>query len=303
MPKTRIASAIFIAILAVSTASIFIKFAQREAPSLVIAALRLIIASAVLLPAAVTRHRPQLQSLTKKDWLLAALAGFLLSLHFAAWITSLEYTSVVSSVIFVGTGPLWVALLSPVFLREIPTRTVWIGMLIAMIGGLIVGGGDACSVSGFTLHCPPLSRPETGSAFLGNFLALAGAWAVAGYLIIGRTLRAKMDLIPYISVVYSAAAVALTIFMLAAGQSPFGFSPATYLYILGLALVPQLIGHSTYNWALKYMPASLVSVTILGEPVGSAILAFFLLGETPSLITLLGGGLILLGIYISTQTN
>ena len=130
MPKSRIALAIFIAILAVSTASIFIKFAQKDAPSLVIAAVRLTLASLILLPATFhsADNRAQLKSLTRADWKLAILSGLFLSVHFAAWISSLEYTTVVASVALVSTGPLWVALLSPLFLREFPSRWVWIGM-------------------------------------------------------------------------------------------------------------------------------------------------------------------------------
>ncbi|MEW5940933.1 MAG: DMT family transporter [Chloroflexota bacterium] len=314
MPKSRIALAIFVAILAVSTASIFIRLAQKDAPSLVIAAVRLALASLILLPAAFhsSANRAQLKSLSRADWTLAILSGLFLSVHFASWITSLEYTTVVASVVLVSTGPLWVAVLSPLFLREFPSRWVWNGMFLALVGTIIVGLGDSCAIllsggSGATavegLSCPPLSDLLAGSAFLGNFLALVGAWTVAGYLMIGRRLRARMDLVPYVFVVYSVAALALIVYMLVAGQSPFGYQPLTYVWLLALALVPQLIGHSTYNWALRYLPASLVSVTTLGEPIGSAILALLILGEIPPALTLVGGAFILGGIYLSTKTD
>lgn len=302
MSKSRIAFALLIAILAVSTASIFIKFAQRDAPSLVIAAARLTIASLVLAPAALhsKENRAQLKRLTRGDWALAMLSGLFLSIHFAAWITSLEYTTVVASVVLVSTGPLWVAILSPLFLREFPTRWVWFGMFFALLGGILVGLSDSCAARGLSLACPPLSDLAAGSAFFGNFLALVGALTVAGYLMIGRNLRAKMDLVPYVFVVYGAAAIALIFYMLVAGQTPFGYPIPAYIWMLCLALIPQLIGHSTYNWALRYMPASLVSITTLGEPIGSAILAFFLLRESPAALTLLGGALILAGIYLAS---
>ena len=300
---TRLALALLVAILAVSTASIFIRFAQEDAPSLVIAAMRLTIASLVLAPFALRQHKNEIRSLTRREWILAALSGLFLSIHFAAWITSLEYTTVVSSVVLVSTGPLWVALLSPIFLKETPSRWVWIGMTLALLGGLIVGLGDSCAMRGLSLACPPLADLLAGSAFWGNFLALLGAWTVAGYLIIGRTLRAKISLVPYIFIVYGVAALALLFSVALAKQSLIGYPQSTYFWMLCLALIPQLIGHSTYNWALRFMPASLVSITTLGEPIGSAILAFFILRESPSLITLLGGAFILTGIYLSTKTS
>jgi drug/metabolite transporter (DMT)-like permease len=142
-----------------------------------------------------------------------------------------------------------------------------------------------------------------GKAFLGNILALAGAWAVAGYLMIGRRLRAAMALIPYIFVVYGSAAICLLVAMILAGQSPGGYSPLIYTWILLLALVPQLIGHTTYNWALRYLPAALVSITTLAEPVGSAILAFVILQEAPTRLIVFGGVLILAGIYLASRTR
>jgi drug/metabolite transporter (DMT)-like permease len=291
-----------VAILAVSTASIFIRFAQREAPSLVIAALRLTIASLVLIPVALTRYRGELRALTRSDLLFGLLSGVFLAIHFATWISSLEYTSIASSVVLVSTGPLWVALLSPIFLKEPLTRPVLFGMTLALLGGLMIGLSDSCQLDG-GLTCPPFSKFVQGKAFLGNILALAGAWAVAGYLMIGRRLRAAMALIPYIFVVYGSAAICLLVAMILAGQSPGGYSPLIYTWILLLALVPQLIGHTTYNWALRYLPAALVSITTLAEPVGSAILAFVILQEAPTRLIVFGGVLILAGIYLASRTR
>jgi drug/metabolite transporter (DMT)-like permease len=299
-PRVALPFAIIIAILAVSTASIFIRFAQRDAPSLVIAALRLTFASLILAPVALTRHWLELRKLTRGDLLLGLLSGIFLAVHFATWISSLEYTSVASSVVLVSTGPLWVALLSPIFLKEPLTKPVLIGMILALLGGTIIGLGDSCQLAG-GLVCPPLSKFVQGKAFFGNFLALAGAWAVAGYLMIGRKLRAGMSLVPYIFVVYGIASIILLGIMFAAGQRPTGYLPLTYIWILLLALAPQLIGHSTYNWALRYLPAALVSITTLGEPVGSAILAYFILSEVPTSLTIFGGILILAGIYLASR--
>jgi drug/metabolite transporter (DMT)-like permease len=292
--------ALLVAILAVSTASIFIRFAQRQAPSLVIAAYRLTLASLALAPFAWRRHRSELRGLTRRELLLASLSGVFLAIHFATWISSLEYTTVASSVVLVSTSPLWVALLAPLFLREPLTKYVLAGLLLALAGGTIIGLSGACTWRN-GLVCSSLGNFMQGKASLGNLLALAGAWAVTGYLLIGRKLRARMSLVPYIFVVYSMAALALIVIMLAAGQKPFGYQPVTYLWMLLLALVPQLVGHSTYNWALRYLPAAFVAVTTLGEPIGSTILAFLILQEVPSSLQIIGGVLILGGIYITSR--
>jgi drug/metabolite transporter (DMT)-like permease len=293
---------IIIAILAVSTGSIIIKFAQQDAPSLVIAALRLSFATLLLAPVALTRYRAELYAITRREIILGLLSGLFLAIHFATWTTSLEYTSVASSVVFVSTGPLWVALLSPMLLKEHLARTALFGLTMAILGVAIIGLSDAC-VWDHGLSCPNLSNVMQGRAVWGNFLALAGAWAVTGYLIIGRKLRGNMSLIPYIFLVYSMAALVLIIIMLAGGESPLGYAPKAYLWIFLLAAVPQLIGHSTYNWLLKYLPATFVAVTTLAEPIGAAILAYFLLRETPTLSVLIGGGFILTGIYLASKRN
>ena len=296
----RVGIALLTAILAVSTASIFIRFAQQDAPSLVIAALRLTCATLLLAPLALTRHRDELRGLRRGELALGAISGLFLAVHFATWISSLEYTSVASSVVFVSTGPLWVALLSPVLLNERLTRAAIFGLVIAIAGGTVIGMADACTWQG-GLQCPDLGELLQGRAMWGNFLALVGASTVSGYLIIGRKLRAKMSLIPYIFLVYGMSAIALIVIMFAAGYTPLGYPARAYGWIFLLAAFPQLIGHSTYNWVLRYIPATLVAIITLVEPIGSAVLAFFILQETPSAGVLVGGLLILVGIYLASR--
>jgi drug/metabolite transporter (DMT)-like permease len=290
-------------ILATSTASLFIRYAQAEAPSLVIAACRLSLATLVLAPLALLRWKAELQALASRELVPALLSGFFLAVHFATWITSLEYTSVASSVVFVSTTPLWVALLSPFTLKEPITRPVLFGMILALAGGVIIGLSDTCAWRGGTLACPPLAEFVRGRAFLGDLLALAGALAAAAYLLIGRRLRARMSLIPYIFLVYGMAAVVLVVVMFGAGETPLGYAPPTYLWFLLLALVPQLLGHSTYNWALRYISAAYVSITLLGEPIGSTLLAYFLLDETPTGLKIIGAILILAGILVAARSE
>jgi drug/metabolite transporter (DMT)-like permease len=302
-PPIPPALAIPFGILAVSTASIFIRYAQADgAPSLVIAAWRLSLAALILAPIALLRYRAELKTLDRRGRVFALLSGLFLAIHFATWITSLEYTTVASSVVLVSTTPLWVAILAPLTIKEPITRPVVIGMVLALIGGTIVGLSDSCTLElRAGLQCPPFSEFIGGEAFLGDFLALLGAFAAAGYMLVGRRLRNQMSLIPYIFVVYGVAAVILVMVMFGSGESPVGYAPQTYLWFLLLALIPQLLGHSTFNWALRYLPAAYVSVTLLGEPIGSAVLAYFFLAEVPSGLMIFGAILILAGIYVASK--
>jgi drug/metabolite transporter (DMT)-like permease len=287
-----------VGLLAISAASILIRFAQKDGvASLTIAAYRLAIASLFLLPLALARHRAELRALTPRAWLLAGLAGVCLGLHFGLWINSLAFTSVASSVVLTSTAPIFVALISAAFLREELPRPLGVGMIVAMAGGIVVGLSDTCTLRG----CPPLKEFLQGQAFLGDALALAGAVALAGYYSLGRRLRASVSLVPYSFLTYGAAAVVLSLTVLAAQVSVSGFAPRAYVWFLLLALIPQLIGYTSLNWALKYLPATYVSVTVLGEPIGATVLAMFLLQEIPSALKLAGSALILAGILVASR--
>ncbi len=288
-------------ILAVSTASIFIRFAQEYASSIVVAAYRLTFAALILGPVALSGYRGELRTLTRQDGVLGLLSGVFLALHFATWITSLEYTSVASSVVIVTTTPLWVAMVSPLFLRERLARGVALGLVLSLFGGMIVALSESCELAESKIVCTGLSTLFRSETALGNTLALLGAFSAAGYLVIGRSLRAKLSLIPYIFIVYGVAALVLIGAMLSFGESPVGYPAVAYLWFLLLALIPQLLGHSSFNWALGYLPASFVSITLLGEPIGTVVLAFFILRESPAPLELIGAILILVGIYIASQ--
>jgi drug/metabolite transporter (DMT)-like permease len=285
-------------ILAVSTASLFIRFAQSDGvPSLVIAAYRLALASLVLAPFAIGGHGPELRSFTRRQWALVLTSGVFLGAHFAAWITSLAYTSVASSVVLVSSSPLFVALISVVVFREKLSRVVLAGLLLTLAGATVVGLSDVCSPGG----CPPWQTFVQGSAFWGDLLALLGAVAIAVYLSAGRVLRASVSLTSYIFATYGTAAVVLCAAVWAARLPVTGYSVPTYVWLGLLALLPQLVGHSAFNWALKYLPATYVSVTILGEPVGSTVLAVLVLREVPGFVELVGILLILAGILVASR--
>ncbi len=282
----------------VSTASIFIRFAQTEASSLVIAASRLVIATLILGPLAFMRHRDAIGSLSRRDFFKALLSGTFLAFHFAAWISSLQYTTVASSVVLVTTTPLWVALLSPLVLREPIRKMVIFGLILSVTGGVIVGLGNACDVAGGKLVCDPLVF--TSRIMLGNGLALFGAWMAAGYMLIGRQIRKKLNTVPYTALVYGVAALILVVVVLLRGDPFWTYSEEIYLWLLALGIFPQLLGHSLFNWSLKYISAAYVSLTLLGEPIGTIILAFFFLKESPTLLEGVGALLILIGILVGS---
>jgi len=271
-----------IGIVAISTASIFVKLC--DAPTLIIATYRMTLASLMLLPFASYRRVWKGWSKNEMEWLI--LSGILLAFHFAFWIASLKYTSVASSVVLVTTNPIFVGIGAFFFFKEPIGLNLILGIILSVLGSGLISFGDIA-----------LSK----KALLGDGLALLGAVAASGYLLIGRKMRKEQDLLPYIFPVYSTAAIALVIFSLFFQKSFLGYSSSTYLFLFCLAIIPQLIGHTTFNWALKYLPASMVAVIILGEPVGSTILAYFILSEGLTIWKVLGGISIFAGILIALK--
>jgi drug/metabolite transporter (DMT)-like permease len=170
------------------------------------------------------------------------------------------------------------------------------------VGGTLVGLSESCSLSGGSIACPPAAEFMQGRAFWGNLLALAGALTAAGYLLVGRWLRPTVSLVVYIFTVYSMAAVMLVVMALFSAQPLAGFSPVIYLYLFILAAGPQLLGHTSFNYGLGYLSASFVSVALLGEPIGSTILALIILGEIPGPLEVIGGIIILVGIYLASRS-
>ncbi|MGB2895630.1 MAG: DMT family transporter [Anaerolineales bacterium] len=293
--------ALGLGIFAASTSSILVRFAQIDAPSLVIAAYRLTLASLILAPF-LFRQREKLREVSTSEYKLAFLSGLFLALHFGTWITSLEYTSVTSSVVLVQTTPLFVAALSPLLLGERPSWRTLIGLGLAFCGGMMIAFSDFCAFSeGFL--CAATASGNGTNVLLGDLLALLGGATGAAYLIIGRRLRADLSLLTYIGLVYSSAAIFLIIAVISFGYDLFGYAPITYLWFLLLAIIPQLMAHSTYNWALRYLPATKVSITLLGEPISAAILAFLVLGELPSPLRIAGAAIVLFGVASALFRN
>jgi drug/metabolite transporter (DMT)-like permease len=193
---------------------------------------------------------------------------------------------VASSTVLVTTTPIWVGLASPIFLKESLSRLLKVGIVLAVGGSMIIGLG-ATGIG---------SNP-----LLGNSLALVGAVSGSAYFLIGRRLRVRLSLLSYATVVYGVAAVVLWLVVLWQGLPMTGYSPITYLLLFLMALVPQLLGHSSYNWALGYLPAAYVSVAIVSEPVVASFLALLIFQEIPGWLTLVGGALILGAIVVSSK--
>jgi drug/metabolite transporter (DMT)-like permease len=261
-------------------------------PAISVAALRLAIAALILLPAVLATRRDELAQLKRRDWLLTIGAGAFLAMHFASWILSLEFTSVASSVALVTTNPIWIGLGAWLFLREQPTSRTIIAIGMALAGSAVIFLADE--------NIATTSAPNPA---LGNGLALIGSLAMCGYLLIGRRLRSGMSLLAYIGVVYGVAAICLVVTAVLLSAPLVTIGAMAWLIVIALAIGPQLLGHSAFNWSLKYFPATVVAVAILGEPIGSTIFAWWLLGEEVGIVKLGGMVLLLAGIVIAARSD
>ncbi len=288
--RTTADLALVVGVAAVSSAAILITLARREGvPALSIAALRLALAAVVVLPVALLRSRRELFALPARDLGLAALSGLFLAMHFGFWTASLDATSVMSSVVVVSTNPVFVALASAILFRERPGAGTVVGIAVAIAGGVLVGLLDAA---------------QSGAASArGDLLALAAAVCGSAYLLVGRNVRPRMSLTAYVGVVYTVAAVALLTAVAVSGTSLELARPRGMLWVALLAAGPQLLGHTSYNYALRHVSATLVTVTLLAEPVGATLLAIPVLGQMPSLPHAAGGLLILVGIFLAARSE
>jgi len=255
---------------------------------MVIALYRMLFASLFFGIVAARQNWLQLAPLSGASWGLGMLSGVALAGHFATWITSLSYTSVASSVVLVNTSPIFVAIGSILFLGERPRPVLYLGLVLAIAGTTII----------------TLSDTTAGKdSLLGDMLALAGAVCGSVYLLLGRRLRRTLATGPYVTLSYSTAAVTLWLGAVALGEPLVGYPARTFGLFLLIALVPQVVGHTTFNWALKHVAAPALSVVLLGEPIGASILAFFLLDEKIGWITMAGGAIVLAGVALAIYSE
>ncbi|MGI6491282.1 MAG: DMT family transporter [Pelotomaculum sp.] len=281
--------AIILAVIASAFSSIFTKLAA--APPNVIAFYRLTFTVVLLAPLALgATGRQELKRLPARDLVLASLAGLFLALHFSLWIASLDYTTVASSTVLVTMQPLFVVAGGYLLFKEKISLQGLAGGLLALSGSVIIGLGDF---------------QAGGQALKGDLLAFSGAFMVALYVLIGRSLRVRLSLFPYVFLVYSTAGLFLLLSNLALGNPLYPYPFSDWIWFLALAVVPTIGGHTVFNWALRYVKAAVVSVSILGEPVGATILAFFIFQEVPTLLQVVGGLAVITGllIFISAARN
>jgi drug/metabolite transporter (DMT)-like permease len=274
-----------VAVAAVSTSAILVDVS--DAPSLVKAAWRVVFMTALVAPFAV-RERDQFETIAGTDWVLVSVAGVLLAGHFAAWFASIEYTSIAASTTLVQTQPAFVAAGAWLLLDERVTARVAAGIAVAIAGSVLLSAGDF--LGGATVGPNPT---------LGNALAVLGAAAAAGYVLAGRSVRQRLSLAPYVFVVFGVCAASLVGVAAWRGLPLAGYPRHEWLLFFGMAVGPGLLGHAVVNWALKYVESSVVAVALLGEPVGSALLALAVLGEVPGVYTVVGGAVVLAGIAVT----
>ena len=274
------------ALVSVGHAAIFIRIA--DADPIVVAAFRLGIATLALAPVTLIFAYSDLRALTRRELRLIAGAAVFLALHFATWIASLDFTSIANSAVLVTLNPVWLALYGLIILRVQPGRRTWLSIALAVLGSMIIALGSAAGGS---------------TSLLGDLLALAGGFFIAGFLLIAHRVRQTVALLPFVTLVYGAAAVLLWIVVIALGLPVAGLTGTTYGAVIALALISQVIGHTGINWAVRAIPATLLAIVILGEPVLTAMLGWAYFGEGVGWPTALGGVLILSGIWLGTRAG
>jgi drug/metabolite transporter (DMT)-like permease len=269
-------------VVVASVSGILIRYAEDAGP-LAVSFWRCAAGAAVLFPLA----WPEIRRMRTRDHLMPAIAGIFLALHFATWITSLDFTTIAASVLLVSTTPVFTAGAGLLLFGERIGNRGWGGIAIAMAGTALIVGADL-----------------SGSSGKGNLLALAGGAAAAGYVIAGRESRRTLGILPYAVVTYAVSAALLLPPTLVDGQDLFGYDGKTWLALAAIVVGPQLLGHTVINLVLKDLDATTVSVSIMVEPVIASALAFLLFSETPSALIYPGGAAILLGIFlVSTVTR
>jgi drug/metabolite transporter (DMT)-like permease len=270
-----------IGVIAVSTSAILVKLASAPAP--VIAFYRLFFSTVIMLPFFLIKYMHQLKLISKRDWFYSLVAGVFLAFHFILWFESLNYTSVTSSTVLVTLQPLFAFLGTYLFFKEKIRLSAMASGLLGISGSVIIAWGDL-QISGMALY--------------GDFLALVACAMVTAYLLVGQNIRKRLSLITYTFIVYGISTITLFIYVILLDYPLSSYPSNDWIVFLLLAIVPTLLGHTMFNWSLQWVSTSTISIAILFEPVGAAILAYFILGEHILLTQVFGGIIIILGISL-----
>ncbi|MBY7142379.1 DMT family transporter [Virgibacillus sp. NKC19-3] len=274
--------AVIIGVITVSASAVFVKMAD-SAPSGIIANYRLLFAVIIMLPVVLYKYRHEFRWISIKNWVLFILAGVFLALHFILWFESLNYTSVASSVVLVTLQPIFTFLGTYFFFKERFSSGAIISMIIVLFGSLLISWGD------FQL---------SGMALFGDILALLGAITITVYLLFGQRVQKNLSLMTYTFVVYGISSMTLIIYNLAQNNPFFGYPSDHWWIFLALAVFPTFFGHTLFNWALKWLNSSTISMAVTFEPVGATILAYIILGEVVTWSQLLGGTIVIFGLFL-----
>lgn len=274
-----------IGLISFASSPILVRYAS-EAPGVTLAAWRTLIAALLLAPMALPTIGDEIRTFSGREWGLIIAAGILLGIHFVAWIESLYYTTVASASVLVTTSPIFIAILGYLFLKERLSRVGILAIAISVPGAALIGLGD---VSANDVASQPI---------LGNGLALGAAVIVSGYLLIGRVVRQQRSWLAYVFPLYTV--VALTVWVLAIALGAPLFNQPWHIYGLCtlMAIGPSILGHGSFNYALKYISATVLGILTLSEPVGASLAALVLFGEVPSLIAVAGMLLVLVGVSL-----
>ncbi|NVM29614.1 MAG: DMT family transporter [Candidatus Helarchaeota archaeon] len=290
MSKPRINPHIVIAVgvLGTSFAAIFVRWSSST--PLLLAFYRLLFTVFIIIPIFLwMRGWRQLRTLAPKNILIIMGAGVALAFHFVLWFASLDYTSIASAVVLVDISAIFTAVFAYLILKERLSRRRILGISIAFIGVVVISLTDWSGTSEFAL--------------LGDMLAISAAAFSAIYFVAGRKSRQGLDVIPYVFLLYITCTITLLSACLLTGTPLFPSSSQEYLIFIGIAVVSTIFGHTLYNWALKYVDASVVGVALLAEPIGSILLGLAIFIEIPHPIVIAGGALVLGGIYLSFRKN
>jgi drug/metabolite transporter (DMT)-like permease len=280
-PRINPYLALLLGAVALSTAAVFVKMAT--APSAVVATYRLLFTVLIMTPFILRSYLKEIALINSREWMYALLSGFFLALHFILWFESLNYTSVASSVVLVTLQPLFTFVGAYLFFQERLGIKAILGGVLAVMGSIIICWGD------FRLG---------GMAIWGNLLALLGAVMVSGYWLVGQNVRKRISLMTYTYVVYGSSTLFLLVYVFAMQYPLYPYPSQDWVLFIALAIFPTLLGHSVFNWALKWLSASVISMSILFEPIGASILAYLILGEKLQWTQWLGGSVIILGIAL-----